>query len=97
MNILVVCKNAMCRFMLDAGSQHDGFRPELPLTHCPECGSGWSTRCPHCNALLEATLRDGLPPVCASCGQTMRPELEAEYVARHEDGQLLVKQQGAFD
>lgn len=97
MNMLVVCQNAKCRFLLYTGNQQDGFRPELPLKNCPECGSAWSTRCPHCNALLEATVRVGLPPVCSSCGQTMRPSFEREFEALPEDSELLVKQHSAFD
>lgn len=97
MNILLVCQNSKCRFLFDAGKKQNGLSSDLPIKHCPECGSAWSTRCPYCKSSLEVTLRSGRPPVCCSCGQTMKPEIEHVYGTRRETGESLLKQQLASD
>ena len=97
MNRLLVCQNSSCRFLLDAGKKQIGLKPEVRLEHCPECGSGWSTRCPYCNTALEAVLRSGSPPACFSCGQTMKPEIGHAYATKGENSGLIAGHQSAFD
>lgn len=77
MDHLLICKNARCRFVLDARVngklQADS---HLVLKSCPACGSQWSSACPFCGAALTMKLMDGLPS-SSCCSRRLRADAKA--------------------
>ena len=74
MEKLLICENALCRFLLDlryAGK--DVAQTSLVTGGCPECGNGWSKVCPVCSEALSVSWK-AHHPFCASCQSPLQPQ-----------------------
>jgi len=79
MGSVLVCSNSACHFLLQVNNISKSI---TSLKSCPECRSGWSSRCPNCDARLGIRLQDGQPGRCTSCGKTIKPFQAAIGTAR---------------
>jgi hypothetical protein len=67
MRHFLICSNPSCRFVLDFQMSRNPLRrSRVPLSECPECGSGWSANCPFCIQPLSLAWHDHLPH-CGHC------------------------------
>ena len=68
MERFIVCKNALCRLVVDLRTQDNRILKisELIINQCPECGSEWSSHCPFCANELDANWHENLP-ICSQC------------------------------
>jgi hypothetical protein len=67
MQHFLICSNPGCRFVLDLQVSGKPLRrSRVPLSACPECGSGWSASCPFCVQPLNLAWSDHRPQ-CANC------------------------------
>jgi DNA-directed RNA polymerase subunit RPC12/RpoP len=70
----LICNNPRCRFVLDLQISGKALRrSRVPLSECPECGSGWSTSCPFCAQPLNLAWHDQRPH-CAHCSRRFLAE-----------------------
>jgi hypothetical protein len=58
MERFIICKNPLCRLVVDLRTQDNRILKisELIIDQCPECASEWSSRCPFCSKDLDRTL-----------------------------------------
>lgn len=69
---MLICENPSCRFLIDLRENGKTMeRSSLVIDFCPECGSGWSDRCPFCSEPLDAIFKER--PRCASCNKEFAP------------------------
>lgn len=74
MEVMLVCENPACRFLIDLREVVTTVnRSSLVLSGCPECGRSWSDRCPFCSQALDVSWKEHHPH-CAACHQALRPE-----------------------
>jgi transcription elongation factor Elf1 len=67
MEQFLICKNPVCRFLLDLREGGKVLsRSEIALGECPECGHQWSSTCPFCLEPLDVSWRGKLPH-CSKC------------------------------
>jgi hypothetical protein len=72
MESFLICENPTCHMVLDLRENgHVLPRSEIILNECPECGNGWSSKCPFCSKRLEVELRGGIPH-CLRCSRKLQ-------------------------
>ena len=68
MERFLICKNPLCRFVVDLRTEENRTLQlsDLIISQCPECGDEWSSQCPFCLQALDVTWREALP-LCSHC------------------------------
>jgi hypothetical protein len=70
----LICQNSRCRFVVAFDKKEKGLeQTSAALSHCPECGSPWSSACPFCGLPFVVTWM-AQRPHSSCCHHRLQPE-----------------------